>query len=276
MCLIAFSLAPETEYPLIVIANRDEFLNRPTQPARYWEKHPSLLAGMDLEAGGTWMGITRQGRFAAVTNYRDPTSPAGPLSRGELVTRFLTSTETAAKFIANSYTTNQLYSGYNLIAGSPNELYYHSNKLQSPTLKPLPAGTYGLSNHILNTPWPKVTETAQALEEWKAQPPDSRRVEALFAILGATQQAADEDLPETGISYEKEKALSARFIDLPHYATRSSAVLLVDHRQNVQFFERTYRRAALDSNATDGSYATQACYTTRQFEFSITQERETN
>lgn len=264
MCLITFSLAPETEYPLIVIANRDEFLNRPTQPAHYWQKHPQLLAGRDLEAGGTWMGITRQGRFAAITNYRDPTSLAGPLSRGELVTNYLTSTQPPADFITHCATTNQRYSGYNLIAGTPTELYYHSNKLENSKPQPLSAGTYGLSNHLLNTPWPKVTETVQALSGWIKQHQKERQVEDLFRILGNTQQAADEDLPDTGIGYDKEKALSARFIDLPHYATRSSTVLLVDHQQKVQFFERTYRAAGPNSTVLPKTH------TTRWFEFSIT------
>lgn len=224
MCVIYFAYDIHPDYPLILLANRDEFYDRPSAPADHWEDHPDIFAGRDLVAGGTWMGITKGGRVAAVTNYREPGARVGTRSRGELVAEFLKSDISAAEYMARVEQRSDYYSGFNLLAGEINhdrhELYYFSNRAEG--VRELNPGLYGLSNHLLDTPWPKVDNGKARLRDSLAHPFDK---EFLFEVLADERLAEDDQLPDTGIGYEKEKALSAIFIRTPIYGTRCSNVL---------------------------------------------------
>lgn len=235
MCLLLFAYRLHPRYPLVVAANRDEFHRRPAVPAQWWEGLP-VLAGRDLEAGGTWMGVNRRGRFAAVTNYRDPAShQAGRRSRGELVLAALES-ETPAAFLDELPQRAALYNDFNLIFGGADGLYAFSSRGQAAALAP---GLYGLSNHLLETPWPKVTRGKAALQRYldEDQPPD---LESLFQLLADRHLAADEQLPQTGIGLEWERRLAPLFIVSPDYGTRASTLLLADDRGGVTYAERSF------------------------------------
>ncbi|MCC6939681.1 MAG: NRDE family protein [Flavobacteriales bacterium] len=226
MCLIAFAYKVHPEFPLIVVANRDEFLDRPTEPARFWPAEPHILAGRDRKAGGTWMGITTSGRFAAVTNYRDLRLPRveGP-SRGILVRQAM-----EAGFAPEN---SERYEGFNLLYGTIDRLMYHSN-VNGETLD-LPPGVHGLSNHLLNTPWPKVVRAKSRLTELLAA---ELQVRDLFDLLADRTRAADPDLPDTGLDLGRERALSSIRIEMDGYGTRCSTVVLVDRTGAVTFEER--------------------------------------
>lgn len=218
-------------------ANRDEFLNRPTAPAAFWEDAPELLAGRDLEAGGTWCGITRTGRFGAVTNYRDPSGhkPAAP-SRGDLVPGFLRSDDSPAAYLEGLIATADRYNGYNLLLGDAASLCYFSNR--EGVVRTLRPGLYGLSNHLLDTPWPKVVRAKDAMARLLDDP--VLDPEPFFALLADESRAPDEALPATGIDPEWERALSAAFIRIADYGTRTSTVILLDEDGRVSFWERTF------------------------------------
>jgi uncharacterized protein with NRDE domain len=241
MCVIFFAYRQHSEYPLVLLANRDEFYERPTAAAGVWQDAPEIFAGRDLVHGGTWLGITKTGRFAAVTNYRDPSAARGKHSRGNLVGDFLKSTEPVEDYLEKIKMRAAEFSGFNLLVGefSPkNEaLGYYSNRENK--VRILAPGLYGLSNHLLDTPWRKVekgkTELAGLLEK---STPDR---ESLFAVLGDKSFADDDDLPETGIGYEREKLLSAIFIETPIYGTRSSSVVLVNENFEISLDERNFQ-----------------------------------
>jgi uncharacterized protein with NRDE domain len=239
MCTILFAYNQNPEFPLILLANRDEFYDRPTEAARVWEDFPDILAGRDLIGGGTWLGVTKQGRFAAVTNYRDPLAPPGRLSRGNLVADFLKSSEPAPDFLQNVKSAAHEYSGFNLLVGElnarKNEMFYFSNR--GAEIKKLEAGLYGLSNHLLDTPWRKVEKGKTALAKLTGR--DFRK-ESFFELLSDASLADDADLPDTGIGYEKEKLLSAIFIKTPVYGTRCSTVLTFDKDFRHDFEERVF------------------------------------
>jgi uncharacterized protein with NRDE domain len=237
MCLIVLAWKYHPEFPLVVAANRDEFTDRPTQGASFWPEAPYLLAGRDLVGGGTWLGITRPGRFAAITNYRDP-SPRrhGAPSRGRLVSDFLLGDETPGECLSRIAKHGGEYDGFNLLAADGCTLFYLSNR--QGRVRPLAPGIYGLSNGFLDTPWPKVVRTRAAMAA-ALENPEGPDPEALFAILSDTTRAHDGDLPQTGIGLEWERLLSAPFIAAPGYGTRASTVLLVDGAGVVDFRERT-------------------------------------
>ncbi|MGH1487577.1 MAG: NRDE family protein [Cellvibrionaceae bacterium] len=240
MCVILFSFQPDTDTPLTLGANRDEFFARPTAPLQFWEDHQSILAGRDLQAGGTWLGITRTGRFAAITNVREPGVVVNdPLSRGELTKNFLSGTESPEQYLQNIVDQQDRYAGFNLLVGDFSgehaSLYYFSNRGDG--IKPLPAGTYGLSNHLLDSPWPKVADGKEKLRTRLQEAGVDHTL--IRQILENPEQAHDERLPSTGIDYEREKALSAMFITLPDYGTRASTVLTISLDQ-VEFCEQNY------------------------------------
>lgn len=238
MCLINFQFHAHPNYKLIVAANRDEFYGRPTAAAHFWEDEPAILAGRDLLQMGTWLGVTKQGRFAALTNFRDPAEMgAGKVSRGEIVRSYLASDISSKAFLETLHKEKDNYTGFNLLVGNPDELFYYSN-IQGEISK-VSAGTHGLSNHLLNTPWPKVTKGKNNLEK-AVMGRDKVDVDALFTILADEETASDADLPETGVGLDLERQLSPLFIRIPDYGTRSSSVLLVDHDNHVTFAERTY------------------------------------
>lgn len=238
MCLIGFHINDHPTYKLIVAANRDEFFKRPTEKASFWEDYPSLLAGRDLVQMGTWLGITKSGRFAALTNYRklddhDDTKA----SRGEIVSNFLIENIDAESYLQSLKEERNKYNGFNTIVGTVDELYYYGN-YQSQIVK-LTDGTHALSNHLLNTPWPKVTQIKSLLHDYVKQH-EQLDYNELFNILKREDIAHDDDLPNTGVGLQLERTLSPIFIKSDGYGTRSSTVILVTHNNDVQFFERTY------------------------------------
>jgi len=238
MCLVLIALDSHPDSSLIVAANRDEFYDRPTAPAAFWADAPSVLAGRDLQAGGTWLGIDRRGRFAAVTNYRQgQREPVAPRSRGLLVSEYLSTTIGTRAHIDRVARDASLYNGFNLIAGDPRGLFYFSNREGRP--RALGAGIYGLSNHLLDTPWPKVNRGKDALGALLAEP-GPQLAPSLFALLADRRQAADDHLPRTGVSPEWDRLLSSAFIASRDYGTRSSTVLLVGRDGTVTFVERTF------------------------------------
>lgn len=240
MCLVLFSLQQHADYPLIVAANRDELYERPTQAAHFWEQYPGLFAGRDLRAGGTWMGITNTGRFAAVTNFREIADPpAVTVSRGELCTHFLSSRLKPEEYLAQLHHKKVRYAGFNLLVGTlsgttPN-LWYYSNRQQQ--IIKLPPGIHGLSNGLLNDPWPKVNQGKQALA---SRLEDSSTPETLLTVLTDTQRPADDLLPDTGIGLETERILSSRFIQSNAYGTRSSTIMRIDQQGRAEWLEQEF------------------------------------
>jgi uncharacterized protein with NRDE domain len=236
LCTILFSFKEKEDYPLILLANRDEFYERETRTAHWWDDHPNVLGGRDLKAGGTWMGITKNGRFAAITNYRKlPLTKTYSTSRGDLVKDFLTGNQSGDSFMNFLEENREHYEGYNLIFGMPDELYYHSNRGEGKKLSP---GLYGLSNHLLDTPWFKVEKGKERLSE-KLQE-DDLDTDRLFGILSNTELSPDDRLPDTGLDYQREKIISSIFIESPGYGTRLSSVLSVDSKGEVDFHERSF------------------------------------
>jgi len=243
MCLLLIAIESHPRYRAIFAANRDEFYNRPTAQAAFWEDAPQVLAGRDLLAGGTWMGMTRSGRFAAVTNYRDPsTHRPDALSRGHLVSDYLRGEETPLGYIKRLAERRHQYNGFNLVLGDRETFLWCSNR--APGERGLGPGVYGLSNHLLDTPWPK-TEKGKAglkgLIDEKVEPDP----ESLFSLLSDRREADEEALPDTGVGLPLERVLSPIFITSPGYGTRSSTILLVDRENRVTFLERTFHPVSI-------------------------------
>lgn len=229
MCLILLAWQAHPRYPLVVAANRDEFYDRPAAAVHFWPQ-TKLLAGRDLEGGGTWLGMTRDGRFAALTNYRQPEPaplPPGQPTRGALVRDFLLGQQAPADYLRQILRdkTCAAYRGFNLLCGTlADGLWYGSNRSHHPP-EPLSPGVHGLSNHLLNTPWPKVVTGRAALTRALKHLPEES---ALHALLHNPQTYPDEQLPDTGIDLARERLLSAGFIRSPGYGTRCSTILLLD------------------------------------------------
>ncbi|MCV4284057.1 NRDE family protein [Pseudomonas capsici] len=234
MCLIVFAWRPSTPQPLIVAANRDEFYARPTLPLAQWPDHPDVYAGRDLEAGGTWMGIGAEGRFAALTNIRDPNQPLGLRSRGELVARFLKGEQSLEAYLDETASRASEYTGFNLLVGNAGQLY-HLNTLD-PRPRPLAEGVYGLSNAGLDTPWPKLLKARAALQAQLDDPQPA----ALLRLLQDAEPAAEADLPDTGVGLQTETLLSSIFIASPNYGTRASTVLIVNADGSRQLIEHSF------------------------------------
>lgn len=244
MCTILLAYKFRPDYRLILASNRDEYYERPTLPAAFWKDVPKILAGRDQIRGGTWLGITKNGRVAALSNYRDPRSiKKGALSRGLLVSDFLDNLESPLSYIQRIAGKANQYNGFNLIVGDLNTFFYYSNRIgKSRTLDP---GIYGLSNHLLDTPWPKVQRGKQALANILFKS-GGISTDDIFNILADRSQAADQFLPDTGVGIEAERKLSSMFISgFPRkansiYGTRTCTVLLIDNDENVTFIERTF------------------------------------
>ncbi|HEY5717245.1 MAG TPA: NRDE family protein [Motiliproteus sp.] len=242
MCLIVVAYRCHPDYPLVVVANRDEFYRRPTAAAAFWADHPELLAGRDLEQGGTWLGVTRSGRFAAVTNVRNGrVPPVTARSRGHLPVEFLTSTRSAAEHAEQLEPQLQHYGSCNLLTFDGSNLNCLSNR--SPSQLNLPPGIYGLSNAALNTPWPKTQRTMDTVQERVSRAQDTATplvAAELLALLADPQIAADAQLPDTGVNLEWERRLSACFIRSPDYGTRATSVVLIQRSGEVEFVERSF------------------------------------
>jgi uncharacterized protein with NRDE domain len=238
VCLVLIAMDSHPDYSLIVAANRDEFYDRPTAPAAFWADAPSVLAGRDLKAGGTWFGIDRHGRFAAVTNFRQGQreSPAAR-SRGCLVSDFLTRDVGALEHVERVRAERDLYNGFSLIAGDPWGVFYFSNR--QGRVRHLAAGVYGLSNHLLDTLWPKVAATKSAFGTLLNEGAPELTA-GLFALLSDRSRPADGLLPSTGVAPEWERLLSSAFIASDDYGTRSSTVVLIGRDGSIAFVERSF------------------------------------
>jgi uncharacterized protein with NRDE domain len=237
MCSIFLAFESHPKYRLVVAANRDELFERPTAPAGFWDGEPEILAGRDLRGGGTWLGVGSDRRFAAVTNFRDPNAPSGKLSRGKLVHDFLLGVQKPELFLSRLKRNAEQYSGFSLLVANGDELCYYSNR--GPAPRQLPPGVYGLSNHFLDTPWPKVARGTESLKTIVAAD-DDIVLKDLWAVLADDQVAPDEDLPDTGVGLEVERALSPVFILTPGYGTRSATVVLSEYDGATVFCERTF------------------------------------
>ncbi|MFZ0156000.1 NRDE family protein [Pseudomonas tussilaginis] len=234
MCLIVFAWRPGHAQPLIVAANRDEFYARPSRMLGAWDDAPGVYAGRDLEAGGTWLGVGPGGRFAALTNIRDPQLAQGARSRGELVAAFLRGESSVEAYLDQVASHSQQYSGFNLLVGDSSTLGYLNAREAQVQL--LGEGVYGLSNAGLDTPWPKLVKARAGLKQQLADP----QPPALLSLLGDNLQAADGELPETGVGLTTERLLSSVFIASQNYGTRASTVLIVEADGRRRLLERSF------------------------------------
>ncbi len=248
MCLILFSYAKHPHYKLVLASNRDEFYARPTLPLAKWSGKKTFWAGKDIQNNGSWMGITKDLRIAAITNYRDPSliKKDAP-SRGLLVRNYLESNQLPFDYLNEIKPTAVNYNGFNLIAGDRDELYYFSNV--SGKIEKIVPGLHGLSNRFLDTPWPKVKNGKEKLAAILSQP---KAIESddIFALLNDKSIAPDQELPDTGVGLELERMLSAIFIKSENYGTRASSIILIDKDDRVTFIEKSYIKRGIDSFET--------------------------
>ena len=225
MCLIVFAWQVVPGMPLLAAGNRDEFYARPSTPADWWDDHPAVYAGRDLQGGGTWIGITRSGRFAAITNIRAPSEKREDApTRGLLVSNFLTGDASPQEYVESIAGDAQRYNGFNLLVGDRSSLVWYSNRGENDPRngKPLAPGVYGLSNALLDAPWPKVVRTKAQFASLLCQ---GAPEDAYFEMLTDTTRASDCRLPQTGVSLDWERVLSAVCIESPEYGTRASTVV---------------------------------------------------
>ncbi|HEY5826682.1 MAG TPA: NRDE family protein [Cyclobacteriaceae bacterium] len=258
MCLIFLSINQHPTYSLIVAANRDEFYERKTAPADFWNDHPNILGGRDLGAGGTWMGITQSGKISMITNYRDLKNLKSKApSRGQLVSDYLIEEVNPENYLKGIESSKDQYNGFNLIVGSANELWYLSNYKSG--IEKITSGVHGLSNALLDTPWPKVLKGKSKFEQIIKK--DKVEADDLFTMLLDEQVAPDAQLPDTGVGLERERQLSSMFIKSPGYGSRCSTVVLIDKNDHVLFAERVYDLKTFQ-------------YTVKKFEFNIQSTNE--
>ncbi len=254
MCLLLLSIKSHSVYKLIVAFNRDEYYDRPTTPAGFWEEEPELLVGRDLRAGGTWLGITRNGRIGVITNYCDPASiKDDAFSRGKLVNNFLLCQQTAVDYLDGLIRDEDMYNGFNIILGEKDRIYWYSNRGNRP--RNLLPGIYGLSNHLLDTPWSKVKRGKEALSNLLSRR-KSPSPEDIFQTLQDRSTFPDESLADLEFDREWESLLLPIFVSSPTFGTRSSTLLLIDQRDHVTFIERTFNAEGNDPG-------------TRKYEFQI-------
>lgn len=241
MCLIAFAYKKHPVYRLILAANRDEFLARPTQAAARWGNPDGMVAGKDLQAGGTWMGVDRKGRFGALTNYREriEEKEAAP-SRGKLIVNYMSQDRAPVDYLENLDIISHQYNGFNLLVGDKRDCWWYSNRGGYRQVEP---GIYGLSNHLLDTPWPKLNRAKEVMTG--IVPSMDIDVNALLDAFKDTSRPPDHELPDTGVGIEWERTLGSMFIEAPKYGTRCTSVILQKYDGNIVFTERTY--------PTDGS-----------------------
>ncbi len=236
MCLILLSYNNHPSYRLILAANRDEFYDRPTAPLGFWDEAPHVLAGRDLKSGGTWLGVTKTGRICAITNFRDPAVQLiDAPSRGLLVANYLKGNESPQIYLQKVKGDGERYNGFNLLAGNESGIFCCSNRTED--IIRLSPGLYGLSNNLLDTPWPKVAKGKRCLE--KILSSNKIDCESIFELLSNRNMPPDSDLPDTGVGIEWERILSPLFIKSDTYGTRSSSIVLIG-KENITFMERTY------------------------------------
>jgi uncharacterized protein with NRDE domain len=236
MCLLLFAYNSHPEYRLILAANRDEFHRRPTATAKWWSDATDIFAGRDLEKSGTWMGVTRDGKFAALTNFRDPTQrkPQAP-SRGLLVSDYLRGKLSPVDYLAQLTQSTDQYEAFNLFLGDKKSLWFFSSR--DKIAHELKSGVYGLSNATLDEPWPKVTHGKQGLTKILAENINENK---LFSLLADRTIYNDDHLPQTGVPLGWERRLSATFIVSPEYGTRCSTLLLIGKDGRMEFVERSF------------------------------------
>jgi uncharacterized protein with NRDE domain len=238
MCLLVFAWKAHPRYRLVMAANRDEFHDRPAAPLGAWQDVPGVLAGRDLQSGGTWMGAARPGRFAVVTNFREMERPAaGAPSRGALVRGFLAGTDAPAEYCSGLHQRASDFAGFNLLAGDIDTLHYYSNR-NGRSSRPLGAGVFGLSNQWLDTPWPKLLRSRTRLAELVAT--DLIAPDTLFELLADREPADPGEMPDTGLPPDWERALSSPFVRHDRYGTRCSTVLLIEHDGHSTLIERRF------------------------------------
>jgi len=236
MCLIVLGREIHPKYMLILAANRDEFYERPTKEAHYWESPRQLLAGKDLEAGGTWMGVNKHGHVAAVTNYRDPTNyQNNKASRGQIPVNFLGAGIRAEEYIRELKKQSSKFNGFNLLALDNEKLVHYNNQHGSPGI--LDKGIHAVSNATLNTPWPKVVRSKNML---KSLINGNFSHDDLLAMMGDGKTANPEELPDTGIPKDLEEAVSAMCIRTEKYGTCSTTAITITYDGEVEFTEKSY------------------------------------
>ena len=249
MCLLVLAWAAHPRYQLVVAANRDEYHERPAAPLAKWPEPPGILAGRDLRAAGTWLGLDPARRFGVVTNFRELQSPrpAAP-SRGGLIPRYLSGSQGARQFFAQLEPAASEYSGFNLLLTDAASLWYGSNRAAA-FARELPPGVYGLSNELLDTPWPKLSRVKARFREWLADPAGS--ASGLFALLADRTQAADAPEQTGGLPREWQRILSAPFVVNPAYGTRCSTVLLLEPGGGLILAERRFDSAGEPSGESE-------------------------
>jgi uncharacterized protein with NRDE domain len=249
MCLLVLAWNTHPRFRLVIAANRDEFHERPSAPLAWWNDNARVLAGRDLRVGGTWMGAARSGRFGVVTNYRDlePAPAPDAPSRGELVTRFLLGSDSPREYLDELRGRASRYAGFSLLVGRARALHYFSNRdgLEARALAP---GIYGLSNHLLDSPWPKLQRTRRRLAELVDR--DLLEPDPLFAMLADREPANEDEIPDTGLPPDWERALSAPFVVHGRYGTRCSTLLLVEQGGRTSMHERRFDASGTLTGAT--------------------------
>lgn len=253
MCLILVAWRAHPRYRCVVAANRDEFFGRPTAEADWWPEPSDILGGRDLQAGGTWLGVSRSGRFAALTNFRDPSRfNANAPSRGALVTGFLQSAAPTADAMREIAERGAQCNPFNVLCSDGRELgVYESTTGEARILEP---GVYALSNHLLDTPWPKVTQAKSRLAEALGDLPQSA---AMLDLLRDSEPAVDAELPRTGVSLELERMLSSAFVLGDDYGTRCSTIVTTDNEGAIDFSEWTWDQSGEPAGMT--RYQFQGC-----------------
>lgn len=245
MCITLFAHDTHPDYKLILANNRDELQVRPTAKANYWDEFPEILAGRDLTAGGTWLGIHKNGRLSNITNYRDfriPLKKDAP-SRGDLTTQFLLGHQSNAAYLEALLPTANAYNGFSLLTRVGDELAWFSNMENE--IRILEPGIYGFSNALLNTPWPKVEKGRAFVDEMLSR--KDWTGEELLNFMGDKTPGPDHLLPDTGRDIQFERMVSPIFIQNSFYGTRASSVLLIDRADNVTFWERSYDKAGTET-----------------------------
>lgn len=253
MCLLVVAWRSHPRYRLVVAGNRDEFHERPAAPLGWWSDAPDILAGRDLRAGGTWLGLARSGRFGLVTNFREATAaaPSAP-SRGQLVPEFLRGAPAARQYVAELRATARTYAGFNLLLGDAAELHYASN-VGDEGPRALTPGIYGLSNHRLDEPWPKLVRTRERFAAALAGPAPAPA--ELFDLLADGTPAPDAAAPDAGLPRDLQRALSAPFVRHDRYGTRCSTVVLVAQDGGTVVLERRFDAAGVQTGATRVEFA---------------------
>jgi uncharacterized protein with NRDE domain len=242
MCLIVFAWQAHPRYRLILAANRDEYFDRPTSLLDYWTDQPQVLGGRDMERGGSWLASNVDGRWAAVTNFRDGGTALSDVSRGHLVSNYVASPQAARDYTSETVGRLDQYAGCNLLVGDAHGVFFLSNRLPAgaePGMGAVTPGIHGLSNHLLNTPWPKVQRSKSAMQAL-LQRDAALEPDELFRLLADRRPAGEAELPATGVPHEWERTLSAPFIVADGYGTRASTVILLDHAGHAIMEERSF------------------------------------